>query len=68
MHFLTCLIMLIGFVFVVCIGLVQVVGELSRLSFHESPVIGAAPGDAAAEDAEAVQSYESNPTELSDAH
>ena len=69
MHFLTSLIILIGFVFVVCVGLIQVIWELSRLSFHESPVIREAPGElAAAEDAKAVESYESSPTELSDTH
>ncbi len=68
MHFLTCLIMLIGFIFVVCVGLVQVVGELSRLSFHESPVIREAPDDAAADEAKAIESYKSSPTELIDIH
>jgi hypothetical protein len=69
MHCLTCLIMLIGFAFVVCVGLVQVIWELSRLSFHESPVIREAPGDlAAAEEARAIESYKSSPTELIDTH
>jgi hypothetical protein len=69
MHFLTCLIMLIGFAFVVCVGLVQVIWELSRLSFHESPVIREAPGDlAAAKEAKAIESYKPRPAELSDTH
>ena len=69
MHFLICLIILIGFAFVVCVGLVQVIWELSRLSFHESPAIREAPGDlAAAEEAKAIESYKSRPPELSDPH
>jgi hypothetical protein len=69
MHFLTSLIILVGFAFVVCVGLVRVIWELSELSFHESPVIREAPvGLAAVEDAKAVESYESSPTELSDTH
>jgi len=39
------------------------------MSLHESPVIREAPGElAAAEYAKEVESYESNPTELSDTH
>ena len=69
MHFLTSLITLIGFAFVVCLGLVEIIWDLSQLSFHESPVIRETPsGLAAAEDAKAVESYESSPTELSDTH
>ena len=69
MHFMTSLIILGGFAFVVCVGLVTVIWELSQLSFHESPVIREAPGElAAAEYAKEVESYESSPTELSDTH
>ena len=69
MHFLTFLIILGGFAFVVCVGLVTVIWELSQLSFHESPVIRETPGElAATEDAKEVESYESSPTELSDTH
>jgi hypothetical protein len=70
MHFLTSLIILVGFAFVVYVGLVKVIWELSQLNFHESPVIlREAPGEfAAAEDAKEVESYESSPTELSDTH
>jgi hypothetical protein len=69
MHFLTCLMIFIGFGFVVCVGLVQVVWDLSRLSIHESPVIREAPGElAAAEDAKAVESYESRPMESSESN
>ena len=67
MHFLTSLIILAGFAFVVLIGLANVISELSQLSLRESPVIREAPGElAAAEYAKEVESYESNPTELSD--
>jgi hypothetical protein len=69
MHFLISLIILVGFAFVVYVGLVTAIWELSQLSFHESPVIREAPGElAAAEDAKEVESYESSPTELSDTH
>jgi hypothetical protein len=66
---MTSLIVLVGFAFVVYVGLVTVIWELSQLSFHESPVIREAPCElAAAEDAKEVESYESSPTELSDTH
>lgn len=69
MHFLTSLIILIGFAFVLYVGLVNVIWELSQLSVHESPVIREAPSEfAAAEDAKAVESYDSSPTELPDTH
>jgi hypothetical protein len=69
MRFLICLIILVGFAFVVFGGLVTAIWELSQLSFHESPVIREGPGElAAAEDAKEVESYESSPTELSDTH
>jgi hypothetical protein len=69
MHFLTSLIILAGFAFVVLIGLANIIPELSQMSLHESPVIREAPGElAAAEYAKEVESYESNPTELSDTH
>ena len=65
MHFLTSLIILVGFAFVVYVGLVKVIWELSQLSFHESSVIREAPGElAAAEYAKEVESYESIPTEF----
>jgi hypothetical protein len=69
MHFLTSLIIVAGFAFVVRAGVAKVIWELSQLSFHESPVIREAPGElAAAEYAKEVESYESSPTELSDTH
>jgi hypothetical protein len=39
MHFVTSLIIVIGFAFVLCLGLVKMIQELSQLSIHESPVI-----------------------------
>jgi hypothetical protein len=69
MNFLISLIILAGFAFVVYVGVVTVMWELSQLSFHESPVIREAPGELAApEDAKEVESYEASPTELSDIH
>jgi hypothetical protein len=67
MHFLTSLIILVSFAFVVLVGLVNVISELSQLSFHESPVDREAPSElAAAEYAKEVESYESSPTEWID--
>jgi hypothetical protein len=67
MHFLTSQIILVGFAFVVYVGLV--LWELSQLSFHESPVVREAIDElAAAEDAKEVKLYGSSPTELSDTH
>jgi hypothetical protein len=37
MHFLTSLIMVAGFVFVICFGLVKLTWDLSEMSFHEAP-------------------------------
>jgi hypothetical protein len=68
MHFLTSLIIVIGFGFVICLGLVKMIRDLSRLSIHESPAIRESFGNLAAEKTRAVESYESNPTELSDTH
>jgi hypothetical protein len=50
MYFLTSLIMVLGFAFVVCLGLVRMIRDLSQLSVHESPVIRETPGNLAAED------------------
>jgi hypothetical protein len=67
MYFLTSLIIFVGFAFVVYVGLIKVIWELSQLSFHESPVDRVAPSElAAAEYAKEVESYESNPTEWID--
>jgi hypothetical protein len=67
MYFLTSLIIFVGFAFVVYVGLIKVIWELSQLSVHESPVDRVAPSElAAAEYAKEVESYESNPTEWID--
>jgi hypothetical protein len=69
MHFLTSLIIVVGLAFVVCLGLVKTIWDLSQLSFHEAPVIREMPGRlAAAEDAhaKAAESHESSPMGLSD--
>jgi hypothetical protein len=67
MYFLTSLIIFVGFAFVVYVGLIKIIWELSQLSFHESPVDREAPSElAAAEYAKEVESYESNPTEWID--
>ena len=69
MHFLTSLITLVGLAFIVYVGLLEVIWELSQLSFHESPVIREVPGElAAAEGMKEIESCESSPTEFSDTH
>jgi hypothetical protein len=70
MHFLASLFIVVGFVFVVCLGLVKLTWELSQVSVHESPASLETPSiPASAEElpAKATESYESSPTELSDA-
>jgi hypothetical protein len=66
---LTSLIVLAGFVFVVCFSLVKLTWDLSRLSGHESPeileVLGK-PASAKESLAKVTKSYESSRTELSD--
>jgi hypothetical protein len=37
MHFLTSMIILVGFVFVICLGLFKLTWDLSEMSFHEAP-------------------------------
>ena len=69
MHFLTPPIIVVGVAFVICLGLVQMISDLSQSNFQESPVIRETPSRlAATEDApaEAVESHESSPTELID--
>ena len=44
MHFLTPLIIVAGFVFVVCLSLVKLTRELSEASIHEPPAIPETPG------------------------
>jgi len=43
MHFLTSLIIFFGFVLVICLGLVQVIWDLSETSTHASPHVLATP-------------------------
>lgn len=69
MHFLTALIFVAGFAFVVCLVLVKLIGDLSQASVHESPAIletHRKPASAEEPPAKATESYESMPTELSD--
>ena len=69
MHFLSSLIMVAGFVSVVCLSLVKLTWDLSQVSAHESPAIPETPGKPAGTDvprAKAIESYESSPAELSD--
>jgi|HubBroStandDraft_1064217.scaffolds.fasta_scaffold429277_2 hypothetical protein len=71
MHFLTSLIIVVGFVFVVCLGLVKMIWDLSQLSFHESPVMLETRSKLAAEadvSPRAVEPHEWSATELSDTH
>jgi hypothetical protein len=49
MHFLTSLIIFTGFVFVICLGLVQVIWELSKMSAHASPRMLSTPHGGPAE-------------------
>jgi hypothetical protein len=70
MHFLTSLIIVIGFAIVVCLGLLTMIWDLWQLSFHELPLIRETPSKFAdGEDAPAklVESHESESSELSDA-
>jgi hypothetical protein len=70
MHFLTSLIIFFGFVFVVCLSLVNVIWDLSAMSVHVAPHMLATPHNGAngAEEGHpnATAAYESNPTELSE--
>jgi hypothetical protein len=43
MHILTSLIIFFGFVLVVCLGLIQVIWDLSAMSAHASPHVLATP-------------------------
>ncbi len=70
MHFLTMLVIFSGFVFVFCLGLVEVTWDLSEMSVHVSPHMLAIPhgGARGAEEGHANAStvYESNPMEQSE--
>ena len=45
MHFLTSLIIFSGFAFVVCLGLINVIWDLSAMSVHVAPNMLATPHD-----------------------
>jgi hypothetical protein len=68
MHFLTFLIIFSGFVLVICLGLVQVIWDLSETSAHASPHMSATPNGGAshAEEGHAIvtAAYESIAAEL----
>jgi hypothetical protein len=70
MHFLTSLIIICGFVFVLCFGLVQVISVLSEMSVHAPPEMLPTPCGRVLEaeqgHADATELYESNPSELSE--
>jgi hypothetical protein len=66
MHFLISLITVVGFVFVVCLGLIKMIWDLSELSFHEPPVIRETRRKLATETEvppKAVEPHEANATE-----
>jgi hypothetical protein len=68
MHFLTSLIVFLGFAFVVCLGLVKVILDLSEMSVHLSPHTLATPHGRSdgAEEGQSNANESSNITELSD--
>jgi len=69
-HLLTSLIIISGFVFVFCLGLVKVIWDLSEISAHVPPEMLAMPCgrvlDAEQERANATEIYETGPSELSE--
>jgi len=69
MHFMISLIVVFGFAFAVCFGLVKMIRDLSQVSVHASPAIREKPGRPASGEGprgKAANPCESNPTELSD--
>ena len=69
MHFLTSLIIVFGFAFVVCVGVVKMVWDLCQLSFHEppaSPETPSKPSGAEELPAEATDSYDLRTAEMRD--
>jgi hypothetical protein len=69
MHFLTSLIIVFGFAFVVCLGLVKMICDLSQVSVHEPPSIPETPGYRASAEqapAKAADPFKLSPVELSD--
>jgi hypothetical protein len=68
MHVLTSLIIFFGFVLVICLGLIQVIWDLSETSIHASPQMLAAPPNATSgpQDGEPAASESSSAWELRD--
>jgi hypothetical protein len=69
MHFLTSLIIVFGFAFVVCVGVVKMVWDLCQLSFHEPPANPEAPSNPADVEelpAKATDPHELRPAEMRD--
>jgi hypothetical protein len=70
MHLLTPLIIIAGFVFVFCLGLVKVICDLSEMSAHVPPELRAMPCGRVLEaeqgHANATEIYETGPSELSE--
>ena len=68
MHVLTSLIIFLGFVLVICHGLIQVIWDLSETSTHASPQMLAAPPNANSgpQDGEPAASESSSAWELRD--
>jgi hypothetical protein len=59
MYFLTSLIMVAGFLFVVCLSLVKLTWELLQVSIHESPAILETPCQPAGAEAPPAKATES---------
>jgi hypothetical protein len=68
MHFLTSLIVFLGFAFVVCLGLVKVILDISEMSVHVSPHTLETPHSRSggAEEGHANANESSSITEFSD--
>jgi len=70
MHLLTSLIIILGLVFVFCLGLVKVIWDLSEMSAHVPPEMLAMPCGRVLEaeqgHANATEIYETGPSELSE--
>jgi hypothetical protein len=68
MHVWTSLIIFLGFVLVICLGLIQVIWDLSETSTHASPQMLATPpnGTSGPHNGEAAASESSSAWELRD--
>lgn len=69
MHFLTSLFIVFGFAFIICLGLVKMIWDLSQVSVHDSPSVLETHGKLASAEqapAKATDPYELSPAELSD--